>query len=247
VNGRLLVDGEGGAVVCELLLATHSGTATTAAAAIVTANMPSQSSGDTHVGLLHRDDGLSLYGDDDSKSRALLSPVEGSPPTTTDGGGGGGPVAEVWGGGEVAVVIRTSCTRWWVLFLYCFVAICQSATWNIFSPISPALALAFPTWGAAYINWLVNTANIAFGIFLFVTPVLINKLGVRVVTIGSIASVLVGAAVRTLPLPDGVPMQAVVVLSMVFNGIGGAYMAVTEGSVCVVHVCMCVCLCVECV
>ncbi len=147
----------------------------------------------------------------------------------TGGGGGGGddkshpllnPV-DYGGVPRPAVIIQASCTRWWCLFLFCCLAIAQGVTWNIFSPIAPAIALAFPSWSSAYVNWVINTANIAFGICLFVTPVLINKLGARIVMIMSLTSVLVGAALRTLPLPDTVPMQVLVVLSMVFNGCGG--------------------------
>jgi MFS family permease len=158
--------------------------------------MSSAMSGDARL-LVH--DPANTSGGDD-KSHALLNPLVPQRP---------------------AVVIQASCTRWWCLFLFCCLAICQGCTWNIFSPIAPALALAFPTWSSAYVNWVINTANIAFVICLFVTPVLVNKLGPRAVMIMSFTSVLVGAALRTLPLPDAVPMQVVVVMSMVFNGCGG--------------------------
>ena len=60
---------------------------------------------------------------------------------------------------------RTTRARWWILGVYCLLAICQSCTWNVFGPIFPATYLAFPTWTPTFLNWVINTANIFLNIF----------------------------------------------------------------------------------
>ena len=148
------------------------------------------------------------------KTQPLLDPVDGATVAVHASSSTSGEVAQFKG----------SCVRWWILFLYCLLAICQAGTWNVFSPIYPAVDLAFPSWSSSYLNWLINSANFSFGIMLFPTPILISKLGPRVVTIGSACAVLLGAALRVLPLEDGTPLQVVMVISMVLNGVGGQYL-----------------------
>jgi len=115
---------------------------------------------------------------------------------------------------------KLTCVRWWILFVYCCIALCQSATWNILSPINPSVILAYPTWSQAYINWVINAANFSFGIMLWPTPALIKKLGPRWVTILSAICVLLGAGLRVIPV-DGEAFQVVMIISMLFNGLGG--------------------------
>ena len=115
--------------------------------------------------------------------------------------------------------LRVTCVRGWVLFLYCVLAICQAGTWNAFSPIYPAVYLAFPSWTPSYLFWVINTANISFTALLFPTPYFISKFGPRVVTIASAVFVFVAAGIRALPLEDGVPMQVIMIVSMTLNGL----------------------------
>jgi hypothetical protein len=50
-------------------------------------------------------------------------------------------------------VVKTTRARWWILFVFCLLAMCQSCTWNIYSPIYPAVYKAFPSWTPSYMNW----------------------------------------------------------------------------------------------
>ena len=78
---------------------------------------------------------------------------------------------------------RTTRARWWILGVYCLLAICQSCTWNVFGPIFPATYLAFPTWTPTFLNWVINTANIAFGLMLYPQAEGVKRYGARRPTI----------------------------------------------------------------
>lgn len=63
--------------------------------------------------------------------------------------------------------IKTTTARWWILLVYSLLAICQSCTWNIFSPIDLVVKMAYPSWTSTFINWLINSANISFALGLY--------------------------------------------------------------------------------
>jgi MFS family permease len=101
---------------------------------------------------------------------------------------------------------------------------CQSTTWNIYSPIYPAVYKAFPSWTSPYLNWLINSANVSFGLSLYPVSRAIPLYGPRKVTIVSSLMILLGASLRCIPIPDGETQQAVQVIAMLCNGCGGAWL-----------------------
>jgi FLVCR family MFS transporter len=120
--------------------------------------------------------------------------------------------------------VKTTKARFWVLFVFCTLAICQSCTWNIYSPIFPAVFLAYPTWNSNYMNWLINSANISFGLSLYPVSVAIQKVGARKVTIFSSIMILSGAGLRCITFEDDNTQKIVQVIAMLCNGLGGAYL-----------------------
>jgi FLVCR family MFS transporter len=120
--------------------------------------------------------------------------------------------------------VRTTPARWWILLVYCLLAMCQSCTWNIYSPIYPAVYKAFPSWTSSYMNWLINSANISFGLSLYPVSRAIKSYGPRAITMYSSIMILLGASLRCIPLPDGQTQQIVQVIAMLCNGAGGAWL-----------------------
>ena len=119
---------------------------------------------------------------------------------------------------------RTTRSRFWVLFVYCLLAICQACSWNVFGPIYPATYKAFPSWTPGYLNWVINSANIMFGISLYPISVGVRRWGARRTTLFCALMVSVSALVRCIPLADGPAHQTMMVLSMLCNGAGGAWL-----------------------
>ena len=73
--------------------------------------------------------------------------------------------------------------RWWVLLVYCLLAVCQAITWNVFSPIFPATFLAMPSWSSSFLSWVINTANISFGLTLVPVSLAVKRFGPRRITL----------------------------------------------------------------
>ena len=145
-----------------------------------------------------------------------------------DGDGGGGGDVEQRGGRRrpsssfsSSSSCRVGCERWWILLVYCLLAAVQAATWNTFSPIYPAVYLAFPSWDSAFVNWLINATNISFVLLLWPAAIAAQKRGTRVVTLVSAISVFMCCGLRCLPLGDTVGQRVAMVFSMLFNGAGG--------------------------
>ena len=100
----------------------------------------------------------------------------------------------------------TSRGRFWVLLVYCLLSACQSCTWNVFSPINPAVNLAFPSWfpsvagskhpSQAQLNWLINSANISFLLALHPVSLAKTSQGPRRVTLFCAIMIFSGAAIR---------------------------------------------------
>ena len=114
--------------------------------------------------------------------------------------------------------------RWWVLLVYCLLAVCQAITWNVFSPIFPATFLAMPSWSSSFLSWVINTANISFGLTLVPVSLAVKRFGPRRITLFCALMVTTCSAVRCLPLRDGPAQRALHVFSMVCNGAGGAWL-----------------------
>ena len=120
--------------------------------------------------------------------------------------------------------VQTTRTRFWVLFVFCLLAICQSCTWNIYSPIYKFVLLANPSWTSSYVNWLINAANISFGLSLYPISIAIHKFGARQVTIFSSVMIFLGTSLRCIPIEDDKTQQIIQVVAMLCNGVGGAYL-----------------------
>ena len=120
--------------------------------------------------------------------------------------------------------IKATNARWWILLVYCLLAVCQACSWNIYSPIYPAVYMAFPSWTPTYMNWLINSANISFGLSLYPISRAISWFGPRKVTLFAAVMVLIGAMLRCLPIPDGQTQQIVQVVAMLCNGAGGTWL-----------------------
>ena len=73
-------------------------------------------------------------------------------------------------------------------------------------------------------SWLINSANISFGLSLYPVSIAINKLGPRKVTLFSSLMILLGASLRCIPMDDGTNHKIVQVCAMLANGLGGAYL-----------------------
>lgn len=117
-----------------------------------------------------------------------------------------------------------ACARWWVLLVYCCIAMAQSCTWNVFSPIYPAVYKAFPSWTSFYLSWVINSANISFGLSLIPVAHAVKRFGVRNITIYCSVMVFLGAGLRCIPISDGTPQRTLMVVSMLCNGAGGAWL-----------------------
>ena len=128
------------------------------------------------------------------------------------------------GGGDAAAGHPVSAARWWILLVYCCLAVAQSCTWNVFSPIFPAVYRAFPSWDSFYLNWVINSANISFGLSLIPISRAVSKFGVRWVTVYCAVMVFLGAALRCIPLADGPFQRTLMIVAMLCNGAGGAWL-----------------------
>ena len=85
------------------------------------------------------------------------------------------------------------------------------------------MLLAFPSWTEGYLTWVVNIANIAFGLTLYPVSLGIKRFGPRRMTLFCAAMITSCALLRCLPLPDGPVHRVVVIISMLCNGAGGSW------------------------
>jgi len=122
------------------------------------------------------------------------------------------------------LAVKTTKARFWVLLVFCLLAICQSCTWNIYSPIYKSCLLAFPEWNSSYLNWLINSANMSFGLSLYPISIAIKKYGPRKVTLFSAFMILSGASLRCIPIADPQTQKIVQIVAMLCNGFGGAFL-----------------------
>lgn len=144
---------------------------------------------------------------------------------------------------EKPLDFQTTSLRWLVLFTFCGLGLGQAFTWNIFSPIEKQLKTTFE-WNDEYcfarfplikflilmspsreIKWAPNVANITFLLALFPTAWAIPRFGPRKVTIFAATSSFLCASLRCIPFAgDNQTFYAVVLFSMVMNGLSGSWM-----------------------
>ena len=123
--------------------------------------------------------------------------------------------------GDADATERTTPWRWWILIVYSLLSMCQAGTWNVFGPIWDQTFKAFPSWTDSYLTWVINSANITFGLTLYPASQAIKRFGPRRVTLYSACTIFLGAALRCLPVPDGPAQRTLMVFSMLLNGTGG--------------------------
>ena len=101
----------------------------------------------------------------------------------------------------------------------------QSMTWNVLSPISDNLRLAFgvDTFSDSFITLNLNTANIVFLLVLFPTMWMIGKWGPRVIMLLSAFLLLLSTTLRCIP-SEGHDLQILMFASMILNGSSGTWL-----------------------
>jgi len=105
--------------------------------------------------------------------------------------------------GLINAEVRVYRRRWYILFLFSFLALFNCTVWNTFGPIVDTMETVYPTWTDSTISLLTNWCPIAFLVFLL--PVLyISERSLRLAQVLSSGLVLIGAASRCVFLvyPD---------------------------------------------
>ena len=130
---------------------------------------------------------------------------------------------ETGGGGFVA-----SGSRWWVMAMFTGVAIAQGVSWNVFSPVSKALKLAYfqdksDTFVDSFVSWSANIANIVFLVLLLSTSRAFARHGARKVMLFSASMVVLCCALRLVPAGSESVRVVLFYASMVVNGAGGCW------------------------
>eukprot|EP00567_Pseudictyota_dubia_P002113 CAMPEP_0197466722 /NCGR_PEP_ID=MMETSP1175-20131217/65190_1 /TAXON_ID=1003142 /ORGANISM="Triceratium dubium, Strain CCMP147" /LENGTH=599 /DNA_ID=CAMNT_0043002771 /DNA_START=798 /DNA_END=2596 /DNA_ORIENTATION=- len=119
---------------------------------------------------------------------------------------------------------RTTPARWFILLSYFLLAMFQNMTFNTYSPIYPAVSKAFPSWTPSFLDWSVNTSNIAYLLFIYPASLMYERWDVRQITLFAATMVFIGAAARCVPVSDGPLQLGITIASMVLNGIGATWM-----------------------
>lgn len=118
---------------------------------------------------------------------------------------------------------RASRGRWWVLLCFVLMGILQAASWNIYGPVYQVALTAFPSWTPAFLDWVINSANISFLLVLYPVALFAARQGHRRVTLVSALCIVICTGLRCLPVADGQLQQVLTVVSMLFNGFGGGW------------------------
>ena len=122
-------------------------------------------------------------------------------------------------------LIKKSCGRWFVLFVFSMVAICQAMTWMILGPNSREFTRAYgdTVMNSSFISWATNAANISFLLFTWPNAALVKKYGPAFATRFSIVLTFVGCILRCIPWPTDQLFQFFMILSMILIGIAGPW------------------------
>jgi len=87
--------------------------------------------------------------------------------------------------------------RWYILFLFSFLAMFQCTVWNTFGPVVNTVEMVYPSWTDSTVSLLTNWGPIAFLVFLVPTLYVAEK-SLRASIVLSSGLVFLGAGVRCL-------------------------------------------------
>lgn len=79
--------------------------------------------------------------------------------------------------------------RWWLVAVFSVLGICQSASWNFYSPISGPIKNVYG-WSDYLIGWMANTAGIVFFLSVSAWSAVIDTKGSRFTTLASVSMML---------------------------------------------------------
>jgi FLVCR family MFS transporter len=107
--------------------------------------------------------------------------------------------------------------RWWLVAVFSLLGVCQSASWNFYSPISGPVKSVYG-WSDYLIGWMANTAGIVFFLTVSAWSMVIDSRGPRFTTVASASLLFCCSALRCFPVPND-QHQYYVISSMVLNGL----------------------------
>ena len=110
--------------------------------------------------------------------------------------------------------------RWYILFMFSWIAAAQYLSWNIYGPISTSVENAY-RWSDTQIAMMPNLGTILFIIAVFPFCRLLEKKGLPFVTRLAAFLILISNILRVLST-DEMTFSVMAHLSSVINGIAGA-------------------------
>ncbi|XP_063586186.1 solute carrier family 49 member 4 homolog isoform X2 [Penaeus indicus] len=111
-------------------------------------------------------------------------------------------VVETKSGREIEgaeVTTKTYFTRFWILFIFSFLAWFQCAQWNTWGPISESVNVAFPGWGAETVAMMGNWGTIMFVVGIVPMCWLMEAKGLRAGVLACAGLVAAGTVMRIIP------------------------------------------------
>ncbi|XP_069980084.1 solute carrier family 49 member 4 homolog [Penaeus vannamei] len=99
----------------------------------------------------------------------------------------------------VEVTTKTYFTRFWILFIFSFLAWFQCAQWNTWGPISESVSVAFPGWGAETVAMMGNWGTIMFVVGIVPMCWLMEAKGLRAGVLACAGLIAAGTIMRIIP------------------------------------------------
>ncbi|XP_037784462.1 solute carrier family 49 member 4 homolog [Penaeus monodon] len=97
------------------------------------------------------------------------------------------------------VITKTYFTRFWILFIFSFLAWFQCAQWNTWGPISESVDVAFPGWGAETVAMMGNWGTIMFVVGIVPMCWLMEAKGLRAGVLACAGLIAAGTVMRIIP------------------------------------------------
>ncbi|XP_070536569.1 solute carrier family 49 member 4 homolog isoform X2 [Ptychodera flava] len=110
--------------------------------------------------------------------------------------------------------------RWYILVVFSFTAFMQSMTWNTWGPIADTVESVLPGWSNSDIGLLTNWGPIAYVISALPFSWLMDVKGMRVSVLITQSLLMVGMALRCIPVPIGY-LKWTMNLGQMFIGLAG--------------------------
>lgn len=105
--------------------------------------------------------------------------------------------------------------RWWIIFLFWFVAVQQDLSWLILAPIQREMKIGFgPTWDSSFIRWTLNLGNIAYLVFTMPCALMCDRLGRRYLTLFCIGCTVIGNLMRLIEFDEDYDEWAQIVMQI---------------------------------